>query len=69
MSMAELKFNRQARQHKYSVNALANKEEHFPAQSRFILAFLDYKGLTMRMEIHFIFKEQSVFQSTEARRK
>ena len=54
MSVAELKFNSQARQHKNSVNAPANKEEHFPAQSLFILTFVDYKGLTMRMEIHFI---------------
>ena len=56
-SVGEGKFNisgwkSEARQHKNSVNVLANKEEHFPAQSLFILTFSDYKGLSMRMEIH-----------------
>ena len=66
--MGERKFNisgwkSEARQHKNSVNVLANKEEHFPAQSLFILTFSDYKGLSMRMEIHMA----SCFQTSERR--
>ena len=51
-SISGSRWKSEARQHKNSENVPANKEEHFPAQSLFILTFSDYKGLSMRMEVH-----------------